>query len=341
MTPSPSAGVINLTSRMDGNKMKTQDIQKTTGIVFNIQKYSVHDGPGIRTVVFLKGCPLSCKWCSNPESQSFAPQLAYNRKNCITSDECGKCHETCTEGALTQADDKRVSVDWAACSNCLACTEVCPAGALIAYGEEQNVKEVIDAVEKDANFYARSGGGLTLSGGEPFAQPKFALALLKEAKRRYIKTAIETCGVASREALLEGCNYCNTLLYDIKSMDALKHEQFTGYSNEVVLSNFKAVREAYPNLNIRVRTPIIPGFNDTEEEIRKIVEFISDYDVEYELLPYHRLGTQKYENTGREYPLGDVSLDNETFLALKAIADEFASGDAKQKSVKTDNVTTS
>ena len=318
--------------------MKTQDIQNTTGIVFNIQKYSVHDGPGIRTVVFLKGCPLSCTWCSNPESQSFKPQLAYNKQKCITADECGKCLENCSDTALTLADDNKISVDWNTCSNCLACIEVCPAGALIVYGKEQNVKEVIDTVEKDASFYARSGGGLTLSGGEPFAQPKFALALLKEAKRRYIKTAIETCGMASREAILEGCNYCNTLLYDIKSMDAFKHEEFTGYSNDIIIENFKAICETYPNLNIRVRTPIIPGFNDTEEEIRKIIAFISDYNVEYELLPYHRLGTQKYENTGREYPLGDVSLDNEKFLALKALADELISENAHQKSLEADNV---
>ncbi len=304
--------------------MNTKEIANTTGIVFNIQKYSVHDGPGIRTIVFLKGCPLSCQWCSNPESQSAAPQLAYNRNKCITSDECGKCQNVCADNALVQADENKISVNWAACSNCLACTEVCPAGALITYGEEHNVKEVIDAVEKDAAFYARSGGGLTLSGGEPFAQPKFAIALLKEAKRRYIKTAVESCGMASKESLLEGMKYCNTLMYDIKSMDAEKHERYTGYSNKTIIDNFVAIRKTYPNLNIRVRTPVIPGFNNTEKDIRDIIEFLKDYDVEYELLPYHRLGTQKYESTGRDYLLGEISLDNEEFLKLKAIADELA-----------------
>lgn len=300
--------------------MTTKEILETTGTVFNIQKYSVHDGPGIRTVVFLKGCPLACKWCSNPESQSFSSQLAYNRNKCITVGECIRCGEICTAGALTQGEDDKVDVNWSTCTDCLACTEVCPAGALISYGEEKTVKDVIDQVEQDATFYARSGGGLTLGGGEPFAQPKFALALLMEAKRRYIKTAIETCGLAPLEVILEGCRYCNTLMYDIKSMNEEKHIEFTGQSTTMILENFRAIRKAYPKLKIRVRTPVVPGFNDTAEDVQQIVDFIQDHDVEYELLPYHRLGTQKYENTGRDYELGDVSLDNDTYLALREIA---------------------
>lgn len=290
------------------------------GTIFNIQKYSVHDGPGIRTVVFLKGCPLSCKWCSNPESQSFKPQLAYARNKCITVNECLRCGEICTAGALTQGEDDKISVAWESCTHCLACTEVCPAGALITYGEERDVKSVIDEVEKDATFYARSGGGLTLGGGEPFAQPEFALALLKEAKRRYIKTAVETCGQASTEVLLEGCKFINTLMFDIKSVNSEKHKEFTGVGCENILKNFRAIRETFPKLKIRVRTPVIPGFNDTPEDIQAIVDFLKDDDVEYELLPYHRLGTQKYENTGVEYTLGDVALDNDLFLSLREVA---------------------
>lgn len=302
--------------------MTTQDTQNTTGIVFNIQKYSVHDGPGIRTVVFLKGCPLSCKWCSNPESQSFSPQLAYNSNKCITVTECIRCAEICTAGSLSQGDDTKISVNWQTCTDCLACTDVCPAGALIAYGDEKTVKEVIDQVEKDASFYARSGGGLTLGGGEPLAQPEFAIALLKEAKRRYIKTAIETCGQVSTDSLLEACKFCNMLMYDIKSMDTEKHKKYTGVGNQTILNNFKAVREAFPQMKIRVRTPVIPEFNATEKDIQAIVDFLKGSDVEYELLPYHRLGTQKYTNTGRAYDLGEIALDNDLFLALRAIAQE-------------------
>ena len=309
--------------------MTTKEIQNVTGTVFNIQKYSVHDGPGIRTIVFLKGCPLSCIWCSNPESQPLKPQLAYNKNKCITLSECVRCAEICTAGALTRGNDDKISITWDTCTNCLACVDVCPAGALIAYGEKKTVMEVIDQVEKDATFYARSGGGLTLSGGEPLTQPEFAIALLKEAKRRYIKTAIETCGNVPKETILEACKYINMMMIDIKSMESAKHKEFTGAGNELILENFKAVREAFPKLPIRVRTPVIPGFNDTAEDIQAIVEFLKDYDVEYELLPYHRLGTQKYTNLGLDYPLADISLENELFLKLLEISKEI--GISKKK----------
>jgi pyruvate formate lyase activating enzyme len=314
------AGFFNYFRLNLAKTMTNKEISSIKGIVFNIQKYSVHDGPGIRTVVFLKGCPLSCKWCSNPESQSFKPQLAYNEKKCITLSQCIRCGEVCTAGALVQGDNDKIKVIWDNCTNCLACTEVCPAEALIAYGEEKNVKEVIDQVEKDVSFYARSGGGLTLSGGEPLAQPEFAIALLKEAKLRYMKSAIETCGNVKKEDLLEACKYCNMIMFDIKTMDSTKHKEVTGHGNERILENFSAIREIYPKLPIRVRTPVIPGFNDTEEDIQAIVDFLKDKNVEFELLAYHRLGTQKYINIGREYPLGEISLDNDKFLALRKVA---------------------
>jgi pyruvate formate lyase activating enzyme len=314
------AGFFNYFRLNLAKTMTNKEISSIKGIVFNIQKYSVHDGPGIRTVVFLKGCPLSCKWCSNPESQSFKPQLAYNEKKCITLSQCIRCGEVCTAGALVQGDNDKIKVIWDNCTNCLACTEVCPAEALIAYGEEKNVKEVIDQVEKDVSFYARSGGGLTLSGGEPLAQPEFAIALLKEAKLRYMKSAIETCGNVKKEDLLEACKYCNMIMFDIKTMDSTKHKEVTGHGNERILENFSAIRETYPKLPIRVRTPVIPGFNDTEEDIQAIVDFLKDKNVEFELLAYHRLGTQKYINIGREYPLGEISLDNDKFLALRKVA---------------------
>ena len=300
--------------------MTNREIQNTRGTVFNIQNYSVHDGPGIRTVVFLKGCPLSCRWCSNPESQSFRPQLAYNNNRCISLSECVRCAEICTAGAIRQGNDDKIFISWDSCKNCLSCVDSCPAGALISYGEKMTVKEVIDQVEKDATFYARSGGGLTLGGGEPLAQPKFAIALLREAKRRYIKTAVETCGNVSKNYLLEACKYIDMLMMDIKSMNSEKHKKYTKVENALILSNFEAVREAYPKLHIRVRTPVIPGFNDTKDDIQAIVDYLQDHDVEYELLPYHRLGTQKYINLGLKYPLDDIALDNEKFLTLLEIS---------------------
>ena len=290
-----------------------------TGVVFNIQKYSVHDGPGIRTVVFLKGCPLSCTWCSNPESQLPMPQLAYSQRKCLSISECLRCAEVCPSGALVTDHNDKARVHWPNCRHCLACTEVCPAGALIAYGEQKTVHEIVDLVEEDALFYARSGGGLTLGGGEPLAQPEFAIAILKEAKRRHIKTAIETCGHVAEKALLRAGQYCNTVLFDIKSMNSEKHRLYTGKGNNQILDNFTALRQEFPRLSIRVRTPVIPGFNDTKEDIQAIIDFIGPSGVEYELLPYHRLGTQKYESMGKPYELGDVALDSNRFLDLKDI----------------------
>jgi len=290
------------------------------GIVFNIQKYSVHDGPGIRTVVFLTGCPLRCKWCSNPESQLAHPQLAYNREKCISLDECNRCMEVCSVGAITEADDHKVEIARDVCTGCFLCADVCPSKALQIYGEEKTVSEVLERVEQDSIFYSRSGGGLTLSGGEPMQQPRFALAILQEARRRRINTAMETSGFCALEDLLEACQFLNFLLFDIKVMDPDIHREATGVSNRRILSNLKSVREACPKLPILVRTPIIPGFNDHPDAIRAILDFITDFgNLHYEMLPYHRLGTPKYRYIGKAYPLKDAKLENAVMAELTAL----------------------
>lgn len=295
--------------------------QKATGNVFSIQKYSVHDGPGIRTLVFLKGCPLRCKWCSNPESQLPQSELAYNRNKCLGLDKCVRCKDVCTVGAISEGEDGKIEIDRELCNNCLACTDACPAGSLIVYGEETAVKDALKRVEEDEMFYARSGGGMTLSGGEPFLQAKYATALLREAHRRYVDTAVETCGAANYDDFKEALQYVNTLMYDIKSMNPEKHKEYTAQSNERILDNLKRIREDYPKLPIRVRTPIIPGFNDNELDVQAIINFLNRLPgdkVEYEILEYHRLGQPKYESTGREYPLPvDLKLDMAIFNRLK------------------------
>jgi pyruvate formate lyase activating enzyme len=295
--------------------------QKVAGNVFSIQKYSVHDGPGIRTLVFLKGCPLRCKWCSNPESQLPNPELAYNRNKCLGLDKCVRCSEVCTAGAITEGEDGKIDIDRDICNDCLQCAEACPAQALIIYGEKTTVDAALRRVEEDEMFYARSGGGLSLSGGEPFMQPEYATALLREARRRYVDTAVETCGAAQYDDFKEALAYVNTLMYDVKSMNPEKHKEYTGLSNERILENLQRIRADYPNLPIRVRTPVIPGFNDTEADIKAVIDFLSDLPgrkVEYELLEYHRMGQPKYESTGREYPLpSDLKLDPEVFNRLK------------------------
>jgi len=288
------------------------DLDKMShGYVFNIQHYSVHDGPGIRTIVFLKGCPLRCKWCSNPESQQLTPNLAYNSNHCIGIEECGYCIKACPNNAIVKnSEDNKVKINWEVCNNSLKCVDACPSKALNVYGKAMNVKEVIDTVENDSMFYSRSDGGITLSGGEPLLQIDFALELLKEAKRRRINTAIETAGYVDWENLEKACEYIDTLLFDIKCIDSEKHKKFTGVPNEKILDNIKKVCGKFPEMHKIVRTAVIPGFNDTEEDILSIINFVKNLpNVEYELLSYHRLGQPKYEYMGREYSMEDIKLD--------------------------------
>lgn len=307
--------------------------RKVTGTVFNIQKYSVHDGPGIRTIVFTKGCPLSCKWCSNPESQTLKPQIAYNEGRCIGIDKCGHCLTACPHDAITpnsaEASGQPFQIDRDKCATCetLACAHACPSKGLIIYGETMTVDKALHAVEKDAIFYSRSGGGMTVSGGEPLMDASFAIPLLREARVRRIKTAVETCGCLPWEVLKEAAGFLNFVLYDIKHMDSEKHREGTGVGNELILENLKKLLTEFPNIPVLVRTPVVPGFNDTEENARAIGEFLKGYtNVSYEALPYHRLGTQKYTFLGREYPLGDIALDANVAPRLQKIVDDIRNG---------------
>lgn len=297
--------------------------KKKYGYVFNIQHYSVHDGPGIRTIVFLKGCPLRCKWCSNPESQLQHPELGYNPNKCIGISKCLRCAEVCIYGAIKQDQDQKdkILIDRQLCQECLLCADACPSKALEVFGKQASIDEIIQAVEKDSPFYARSGGGLTFSGGEPLMQAEFITEVLKVARRRRINTTIETCGYADWSQFAMVCQHLNSLIMDIKCIDPEKHKRFTNVSNELILNNFRKLCEEFPVLPILVRTPVIPGFNDSEEDIQAIVDFIKGRpNVRYELLPYHRLGQQKYYYLGKEYPLDGVMLDDQVFNLLKEIA---------------------
>ena len=290
------------------------------GVVFNIQRYSLHDGPGIRTLVFLKGCALRCRWCSNPESQRTEPELAYNEDKCIGLKQCAFCREACPSGTVKESEKGFARIDRDLCTACLQCADVCPSRALSVFGKLMSVGEVLDAVEADGVFYGRSGGGMTLSGGEPLAQADFVFELLKEARQRRVNTSIETCGFAEWKDLERACGFLDSILYDIKSMNPVKHKEFTGVSNERILENFQRLCERFPNLRKRVRTPIIPGFNDTEEDIAAIVDFIRGKPhIEYELLAYHRLGRPKYVYLGRQYTLSDVRSDDERMKALERV----------------------
>ncbi len=285
----------------------------TEGIVFNIQRYCVHDGPGIRTTVFLKGCPLRCAWCSNPESHQMLPEPGYNKSKCLG---CRRCIRACPLNALDVAEDGSIQRNKNLCKpeTCTAgrkeppCTANCPAKAMILYGRKMTASEVVDQVEKDTIFY-RDGGGITLSGGEPLLQADFTREILKESKYIGIHTAIETTGFVDKSILDNIFPYLDYMNMDIKSVNNTIHKKYTGVEVTKIMDNLKYIYEAFPHLTIRIRTPVIPGVNDTEEDITAIARFLEPFSrITYELLPYHSMGAQKYAYLGKEYSLGEVRL---------------------------------
>ena len=292
--------------------------RQRTGIVFNVQKFSVHDGEGIRTLVFLKGCPLHCPWCSNPESQRREPERAYNSSRCLTAAVCGRCAKACPTGAVSVVNGM-IRFDRAKCTGCDACVRACPSGAQTVYGETMSVDDVLKRVEEDGVFYSRSGG-------EALVQPDFALALLREARRRHIHTTIETCGHYPTEVIDEACRSLDALIFDVKCLDSERHKKFTGVGNELILKNINHVFERFPNLPVLIRTPVIPGFNDTEEDILRIREMIPKKpNVRYEALTYHRLGQPKYGYLGRRYELEGVKADDAFMKRLNAMLKAYES----------------
>lgn len=293
------------------------------GLIFNIQKFSLHDGSGIRTLVFFKGCPLRCRWCSNPEGQAYDPELAYNRNKCIGTVDCSWCIRTCKMGAIQEDGNGKVEINRKLCNNCGDCVEICPSKALEILGRYMSVEEVIKITEEDSNFYARSGGGLTLGGGDPLSQPRFVCRLLQSAQERGIDTAVETAGHSTWGDLEDICMYANTVFFDIKCIDPRKHKKETGITNELILENFQKLCRTFQRLSIIVRTPVIPGFNDTKTDIEAIVGFLkaSKAHSDYELLPYHSFGESKYHQLGKKYYLtGLQSPSTEHINSLRIIA---------------------
>ncbi len=277
------------------------DIQyEREGVVFDIQRYSIHDGPGIRTIVFLKGCPLRCRWCSNPESQNPEPELFYRDASCI---HCGRCVPVCPQHALSRENNG--FVDRSKCVNCGTCASVCPAEALTMSGKRMTVWEVVQELRKDATNYRRSGGGVTLSGGEPLFNSEFALELLKACHEQGWNTAMETTGYAPREVVREVMPHVDHALVDLKSIDPVVHKANTGVDNRIILENALCIASLTHTV---VRVPVIPDVNNTPEAISAIGNFaklMSGVDTIH-LLPYHSFGENKYELLGRGYPMGDV-----------------------------------
>jgi pyruvate formate lyase activating enzyme len=285
-----------------------------SGTVFNIQRYSIEDGPGIRTTVFLKGCPLRCLWCSNPESQSSNPELAHQDSLCVG---CSDCVRVCAEGAISivSNDGKyKVKIDREKCNECGKCVDECTAGALKFYGQKMTVDEVFNEVIKDKGYYARSGGGVTIGGGEPLMQADFVAALLHRLHRTGIHTAIDTCGYSSISALEKVLPEVDLFLFDMKLMNRQQHKRFTGRYNNMILRNARLIIEKGVPMIIRV--PLIPGISDSEENLDEIARFVSELDnkLHVDLLPYHRFGMGKYEMLDMDYQLKNTEYLNEEQL---------------------------
>lgn len=268
------------------------DDMPPSGCIFNIQRYSVQDGPGIRTTVFLKGCPLRCEWCHNPESQSDQPVLMRDPGRCLR---CGACEAACPEGldgaAARQPSDCRV---------CGACAEACPTGALRLAGAEMSAPEVLREILKDRLFFEESGGGVTFSGGEPLRQSQFLLHLLRDCRKEGVHTAVDTCGDAPDEILREVAGWTDLFLYDLKLVDDAAHQRFTGVTNRRILENLEMLHRIHRHLWIRI--PLVPGVNDHPGHLEKMARLIAALPGirRVDLLPFHRHGEEKRHRLGRE-----------------------------------------
>lgn len=273
------------------------------GLVFNIARYSTHDGPGIRTTVFFKGCPLDCWWCHNPEGQSPAPQLIFRADRCI---HCFSCVKACLHHAIEVIDDYP-STFKNLCRLSGDCVRVCQSGAREIVGKRMSVVDVMKEIEKDTVFYDESGGGVTFSGGEPFMQPAFLKVLLRSCKEMEIHTAVETCGFVDSASLISASKYVDLFLYDLKIMENEKHRKFTRVPNKLILENLRHLARSHDHIIIRF--PVIPEVNDDDENVSRLGEFISSLRNvgEVDVLPYHKFGIDKYKSLRMWYRMPEAT----------------------------------
>jgi len=269
-------------------------MSQRSGTIFDVKRFAIHDGPGIRTTVFFKGCPLACRWCHNPESQSARPEILFWAERCTG---CGTCVDACPAGAVS-LEDGVAKTDRALCTGCGACVEVCSSEAREIAGEAWSLDRLLETIERDLLFFDESGGGVTLSGGEPLAQPEFALAVLAGCKERRIHTAVDTCGFAEWDVLDAVASQTDLFLYDVKHLDDDRHRELTGVSNVLILRNLERLSES--GRKIWIRYPLIPSVNDAEGELvalGKLVSRLRSVDAIH-LLPFHRGGERKRAGLG-------------------------------------------
>lgn len=296
------------------------------GTVFNIQRYTVHDGPGIRTELFLKGCPLSCLWCSNPESHRGKIQPGVYSSKCIGQDKCGSCTQVCGHNALMFENNKLVSIDRNSCMNCIECAKVCPSDAIKIWGEEMTVEQAMEIIRKDKAYYEKSGGGVTFSGGEPLVQSEFVLEILKRCKSENIHTCVESTLCVNYGIIEKILPYTDLFITDIKMMNSKLHQKYTGMGNEIILENIR--RLACSGKPLIIRIPLIPGINEDMKNITETADFIlkelNNKILYLQLLEFMRLGEEKYKSLGISYPMKNLKFNKEEFLLkVKETADYF------------------
>ena len=282
-----------------------------TGRVVEIKRFAVHDGPGIRTTLFLKGCPLACRWCHNPETISPRPELGYLARKCVS---CGACVAVCPTGSHALVDGSH-AFDRSRCTTCGACVDACLPGALELYGKETSVKDALATVLEDRTFYDQSSGGCTLSGGEPLLQPDFCAALCQELRQAGIHCAIDTSGAVPWAAFETVLPHTDLFLYDLKHLDDQRHREYTGAGNQRILENLR--RLAAQDVPLEVRLPLIPGINDAPAHLQSVGEFLLSLPStpSVRLLPYHSLARSKYEAIGRPDTMPDVPSPDATAIA--------------------------
>jgi pyruvate formate lyase activating enzyme len=294
----PPAGCARFNGERKDRKNPVPADPDLTGTIFNIQRFSIHDGPGIRTTVFLKGCNLRCHWCHNPESQRMAPEVEFFPEKCIA---CGACADTCPQGAQRLESNQRTYLR-DLCRVCLSCVQECFSGALLVSGEKRTVSQVLAEIAKDAAYYQSSGGGVTFSGGEPLLQSDFLQAALAACQQQGYHTAVDTAGCVPWERFEALLPYTGLFLYDIKAINDAVHRRFTGVGNQLILENLR--RLAVTGKEIWVRVPLVAGVNDTPDEIAAIARLLASLGgiSRLEILPYHLLGAEKYTALGMPYP---------------------------------------